>query len=115
MARARTSAADLGRARVAAIREALAFRHPRHARFPKMVENERALEINGLASYTGVVLSAPSEADATADVLDGCTQQRTSTVSPARSRRTANSRRPAAARMLIRVLYDLGRQRSYSS
>src|SRR5437763_11600225 len=63
---------ESGEARAVAIREALAFRQARHARFPDMVENERALDINeGLASYTGIVLSAQSDADATAGVLDG--------------------------------------------
>jgi len=62
---------ESGKARALAVREALAFRDARHARFPDMVESERALEINeGLASYTGIVLAADSEADAIASALD---------------------------------------------
>jgi hypothetical protein len=60
-----------GDARASAVRDALAFRHARHARFPDMVEPERALDINeGLASYTGIVLAAGSQADAIASALD---------------------------------------------
>jgi hypothetical protein len=62
---------ESGEARALAVREALAFRQARHTRFPNKVENERALDINeGLASYTGTVLAAPSEADAVARALD---------------------------------------------
>jgi hypothetical protein len=62
---------ESGEARTLAVRDALAFREARHARFPDMVESERALDINeGLASYTGIVLAAPSEADAIASALD---------------------------------------------
>jgi hypothetical protein len=62
---------DSGAARTLAIRDALAFRQARHARFPDQVETERALDINeGLASYTGFVLAAPSRADAIAMALD---------------------------------------------
>ena len=44
---------ESGEPRALAIREALAFRQARHARFPDMVESERAVDINeGLASYT---------------------------------------------------------------
>ena len=52
---------ESGEARELAVREALAFRQARHARFPDKVETERALHINeGLASYTGVrSLSTP--------------------------------------------------------
>jgi hypothetical protein len=63
---------ESGEPRTLAIREALAFRQARHARFPDMVESERAVEINeGLASYTQAVLPAQSEADAIARALDG--------------------------------------------
>src|SRR5437773_2808687 len=63
---------ESGEARAAAVRHALAFRQARHTRFPDMVEIERALDIGeGLASYTGMVLAAKSEAEAIADVLDG--------------------------------------------
>jgi hypothetical protein len=62
---------ESGEPRVLAIREALAFRQARHARFPDKVESERALYINeGLASYTQAVLPAQSEADAIANALD---------------------------------------------
>ena len=62
---------ESGEGRAAAVRDALAFRQARHARFPGMVERERALDINeGLASYTGVVLAAQSEAAAIARALD---------------------------------------------
>jgi hypothetical protein len=62
---------DSGAARTLAIRDAVAFRQARYARFPDMVETERALDINeGLASYTGFVLAAPSTADAIAMALD---------------------------------------------
>ena len=63
---------ETGEARLSAIRDALAFRHARHARFANMAETERALDINeGLASYTQAVLPAPSEADAIATVIEG--------------------------------------------
>jgi hypothetical protein len=62
---------ESGEARTLAVRDALAFRQARHARFPDKFETERALDINeGLASYTGIVLAAPSEADAIASALD---------------------------------------------
>ena len=62
---------ESGEARTLAVRDALAFRQARHARFPDKVETERALDIaEGLASYTGIVLAAPSEADAIASALD---------------------------------------------
>jgi hypothetical protein len=62
---------DSGEARTLAIRDALAFRQARYARFPDKVETERALDINeGLASYTGIVLAEPSRADAIARALD---------------------------------------------
>jgi hypothetical protein len=61
---------ESGESRTLAVREALAFRQARHARFPDMVESERALDINeGLASYTQAVLPAQSEADAIASAL----------------------------------------------
>ena len=62
---------ESGEPRALAIREALAFRQARHTRYPDKVETERALDINeGLASYTGTVLAAPSEADAIAGALN---------------------------------------------
>ncbi|MGE5244126.1 MAG: hypothetical protein ACM3SQ_07855 [Betaproteobacteria bacterium] len=62
---------ESGESRALAVREALAFRQARHARFPDNVESERALDMNeGLASYTGTVLAAPSEADAIARGLE---------------------------------------------
>ena len=62
---------ESGEPRASAVRDALAFRQARHARFPDKVETERALDINeGLASYTGIVLAARSEADAIAAALD---------------------------------------------
>jgi hypothetical protein len=62
---------ESGEPRALAVREALAFRQARHARFPDKVESERALGINeGLASYTQAVLPAQSEAEAIASVLD---------------------------------------------
>jgi hypothetical protein len=65
---------ESGEPRALAIREALTFRQARHARFPDMVESERAVEINeGFASYTQAVLPAQSEADAIARALDGLT------------------------------------------
>jgi hypothetical protein len=67
---------DSGEARTLAIRDAAAFRQARYARFPDKVETERALDINeGLASYTGIVLAAPSTADAIAMALDELTGQ----------------------------------------
>jgi hypothetical protein len=62
---------ESGEPRALAVRDALAFRQARHTRYPDKVETERALDINeGLASYTGVVLASPSEADAIARALD---------------------------------------------
>ena len=67
---------DSGEARTLAIRDALAFRKARYAQFPDKVETERALDINeGLASYTGIVLAAPSRADAIAMAVDELTGQ----------------------------------------
>jgi hypothetical protein len=65
---------ESGEPRALAIREALAFRQARHARYPDKVETERALDINeGLASYTQAVLPAQSEAEAIASALDELT------------------------------------------
>jgi hypothetical protein len=62
---------DSGERRTAAVRDALAFRQARHARYPDKAESERALDINeGLASYTQTVLAAPSPADAIARALE---------------------------------------------
>ena len=61
---------ESGESRTLAVREALAFRQARRTRFPDKVETERALDINeGLASYTGIVLAAQSEADAITSAL----------------------------------------------
>ncbi len=58
-----------GDARTEAIRDALAFRHSRHAAFPGSADQERRLLINeGLAQYTGTVVAFSTRADATADV-----------------------------------------------
>ena len=60
-----------GEPRTRAVRDALAFRQARHARFPDKAESERALDINeGVASYTGVVLAAQSKAAAIARALE---------------------------------------------
>jgi hypothetical protein len=62
---------ESGERRTLAVRDALAFRQARHTRYPDKVETERALDINeGLASYTGIVLAAQSEADAIASALE---------------------------------------------
>jgi hypothetical protein len=62
---------ESGEPRAEAVRDALAFRQARHTRYPDKVETERALDINeGLASYTGTVLAAQSEADAIARGLE---------------------------------------------
>jgi hypothetical protein len=62
---------ESGDARVLAAREALAFRHARHARFPANAESERAYDIiEGFASYTQTVLAAPSEVAAIARGLE---------------------------------------------
>ena len=62
---------ESGEARALGVRDALAFREARHARFRDKVETERALDINeGLASYTSTVLGAPSRTDAIEDALD---------------------------------------------
>jgi hypothetical protein len=57
-------------ARAAAVRDALAFRHARHALYPGSAEGERAVEITeGLAHYTAIVVAAPSAADAIASAV----------------------------------------------
>ena len=62
---------ESGEQRALAIRDALAFRQARRARYPSSVESERAQEITeGLAAYTGTVLAAESAADAIASALD---------------------------------------------
>jgi hypothetical protein len=67
---------ESGERRTSAVRDALAFRQARHTRYPDKVETERALDINeGLASYTGIVLAAQSEADAIASALGELTGQ----------------------------------------
>jgi hypothetical protein len=67
---------ESGEPRTSAVRDALAFRQARHKRFQDMIETERALDINeGLASYTGIVLAAPSTAEAIASALAELTGQ----------------------------------------
>ena len=62
---------ESGELRAEAVREALAFRQARHTRYPDHVVSEYALDMNeGLASYTGTVLAAPSAADAIARGLE---------------------------------------------
>lgn len=62
---------ESGASRALAVSDALAFRQARHARFPNSAETERAVDINeGLASYTGTVLAAPSHAAAIARGID---------------------------------------------
>jgi hypothetical protein len=64
LSRALTSS---GAARAAAIGDALAFRRARQAEFPVAAKAEAADEIReGLAEYTGIVVAAPSTADAIA-------------------------------------------------
>ena len=64
LSRALTSS---GVARTAAIRDALAFRHARQTKFPVAAKAEAADEIReGLAEYTGIVVTASSRADAIA-------------------------------------------------
>lgn len=59
-----------GPERLAAARDALAFRQARRALFPDAAENERAQEIReGLAQYTGTVVSASSPAGAVRDAV----------------------------------------------
>jgi Tfp pilus assembly protein PilF len=60
-----------GELRALAVRDALAFRLARHARYPDGVENEHHNDIGeGLASYTQTVLAAPSKAAAIARALE---------------------------------------------
>jgi hypothetical protein len=62
---------ESGEARSRAVSDALAFRHARLARYPEHVVSEYIIDINeGLASYTGVVLAAPSTEDANARALE---------------------------------------------
>lgn len=56
-----------GKARSAAIRDALAFRHARQTEFPIAAKAEAADEIReGLAEYTGIVVATSSPAEAVA-------------------------------------------------
>ena len=65
---------ESGVARQTAVRDALAFRQARRALYPNNVESERANEIiEGLASYTGTVLSASSPTEAISSALDQLT------------------------------------------
>lgn len=62
---------ETGASRTEAVREALAFRQARHARYPDNVEGERGYDINeGFASYTQTVLAAPSANEALARGLE---------------------------------------------
>jgi hypothetical protein len=62
---------ESGALRAQAVRDALAFREARHARYPDQVVSEYVLDIDeGLASYTQTVLAAPSETDAVARALE---------------------------------------------
>ena len=62
---------SLGRVRLSALQDALAFRLARHNTFPGAAENERLLEMNeGLAQYTGTMASVTSSAAAAADAID---------------------------------------------
>jgi hypothetical protein len=57
--------------RLRAVQDALAFRSERRALFSDAEENERVEEIReGLAQYTGTVVTATSEAEAVASALD---------------------------------------------
>jgi hypothetical protein len=59
-----------GEIRLAAVRDALAFRAARRGRFPGAGEIERALEINeGLAQYTATVVAAGSRSEATHNAI----------------------------------------------
>ena len=59
-----------GSRRRAAVRDALAFRQARRARFPQAAENERREEIReGLPQYTATVASAASSREASADAI----------------------------------------------
>ena len=60
-----------GEPRETAVRDALAFRQARRALYPGSAESERDVEITeGLAHYTGIVVAAPSRADAIASAVD---------------------------------------------
>ncbi len=60
-----------GEARERAVRDALAFRHARHARFPGSAETERISEINeGLAQYTATVVVAGSDSAAATNAIE---------------------------------------------
>ena len=60
-----------GDQRSLAVCDALAFRQARRLLYPASVEDERGQEIGeGLASYTGTVLAAPSAADAIASAVE---------------------------------------------
>jgi acetyl esterase/lipase len=62
---------ESGEQRRIAVRDALAFRQARRELYPASVEDERGQEIGeGLAAYTGTVLTAESAADAIASVVD---------------------------------------------
>ncbi len=62
---------ESGELRAQAVREALAFRQARLARYPEHVVSEYFLDINeGLASYTQVVLAARSAEDAIARAIE---------------------------------------------
>lgn len=59
-----------GPARIAAIRDALAFREKRRNAFDGAAESERADELReGLAQYTGTVAAAASRSEAVADAI----------------------------------------------
>ena len=60
-----------GEDRIRAVRDALAFRLTRRAAFPNAAENERHEEIReGLAQYTGTVVTAASHGEAVGRALD---------------------------------------------
>jgi hypothetical protein len=62
---------ESGEQRDLAFREALAFRRARRQLYPAGIETERTTEITeGLASYTGTVVAAPSASEAIASALD---------------------------------------------
>ena len=61
---------ESGEQRTAALRDALAFRQARRAVYAGAADNERGSEITeGLASYTGTVVAAPSASDAIASAI----------------------------------------------
>jgi len=67
--------ASTGAERDRAVRDALAFRAVRRATFPGSGESERADELReGLAQYTGTVLSVDTEQEAIASVIEQLTQ-----------------------------------------